>query len=52
MEKYIHLFNTQAEFEAAYDSEYKEPWLSCVKESGFVGYNIKALVLPDQPIYK
>lgn len=42
MEKHIHLFSTQAEFEAAYNgSEYKEPWLSYVNESGEVVYNIK-----------
>lgn len=44
MEKYIHLFNTQAEFEAVYNSsEYKKPWLSYVKEAGETIYNKKLL---------
>jgi hypothetical protein len=39
MEKHIHLFSTQAEFETAYNgSEYKEPWLSYVEGKG-IDYN-------------
>ena len=39
MEKHIHLFSTQAEFEAAYNgSEYKEPWLSYTENKG-IDYN-------------
>ena len=40
MEKHIHLFSTQAEFEAAYNSsEYKEPWLSYTEENNTPAYN-------------
>ena len=40
MEKHIHLFSTQQEFETAYNGdEYIEPWLSYVKETEKVGFN-------------
>lgn len=40
MEKYIHLFETNAEFEQAYNTnKYKEPWLSYTKETKEVHLN-------------
>lgn len=41
MGKYIHLFETNAEFQAMYndDDKYIEPWTSYTKESGSCKYN-------------
>lgn len=43
--KYLHLFDTQADFESAYNGEdYGEPWVGLVKANGKVSYN-----KPPQP---
>jgi hypothetical protein len=39
-EKHIHLFQTQEEFEAVYNtSAYTQPWLSYIEEEDAVDYN-------------
>ena len=40
MESYIHLYKTNEEFTAAYNSpNYKEPWLSLTEENMTIGYS-------------
>ena len=40
MESYIHLYGTNSEFTAAYNSpDYKEPWLSLTEENMTIGYS-------------
>ena len=40
MESYIHLYETNSEFTAAYNGpDYKEPWLSLTEENMEVNYN-------------
>ena len=40
MAKYVHLFETQADFTAAYNgSEYQEPWVSYTIQNEEVDYN-------------
>ena len=40
MESYIHLYETNEEFTAAYNSpNYKEPWLSLTEENMTIGYS-------------
>ena len=40
MESYIHLYKTNEEFTAAYNSpNYKEPWLSLTEENMTISYN-------------
>ena len=40
MESYIHLYKTNDEFTAAYNSpDYKEPWLSLTEEGMTIGYS-------------
>ena len=40
MESYIHLYETNKEFTAAYNpSDYKEPWLSLTEQNMKVNYN-------------
>jgi hypothetical protein len=42
MRDYVHLFNTQEQFDTARDiTNYYEPWLSLVTEEGRVDYNIR-----------
>ena len=36
MERYIHLFETEAEFNEARQNNYLEPWLSYTEDSGRV----------------
>ena len=45
MESYIHLYETNSEFTAAYNSpNYKEPWLSLTEENMEVNYNKPKLI--------
>ena len=45
MESYIHLYETNEEFTAAYNSpNYKEPWLSLTEENMEVNYNKPKLI--------
>ena len=45
MESYIHLYSTNEEFTAAYNSpNYKEPWLSLTEEGMKVSYNKPKLI--------
>ena len=40
MESYIHLYNTNEEFTAAYNGpDYKEPWLSLTEENNAISYS-------------
>ena len=39
MGKFIHLFNTEAEYEAKRESGYTEPWVSYTRETSAVTYN-------------
>ena len=40
MESYIHLYSTNEEFTAAYNSpNYKEPWLSLTEENNAINYS-------------
>jgi hypothetical protein len=48
MGKYIHLFGTTAEFEAAYNGEsYEEPWVSYTEDSSAVTYNQNTVTCGD-----
>ena len=41
--EYIHLYETEQQFNAEYDgSEYKEPWLSYTESEDEVNYNKKS----------
>ena len=45
MESYIHLYETNSEFTAAYNgTDYKEPWLSLTEENMEVNYNKPKLI--------
>ena len=45
MESYIHLYETNSEFTAAYNGpDYKEPWLSLTEEGMKVNYNKPKLI--------
>ena len=45
MESYIHLYETNDEFKAAYNSpNYKEPWLSLTEENMTISYNKPKLI--------
>ena len=46
---WVHLFETQEEFESAYTGNYKEPWLSLVEENGLVAYN-SGRTTPPTPV--
>ena len=39
MGKYIHYFETEAEFNEARANNYIEPWVSYTEEGGVVAYN-------------
>ena len=45
MESYIHLYKTNSDFTAAYNSlDYKEPWLSLTEEGMTISYNKPKLI--------
>ena len=55
MGRYLHYFDTQADFIDAYKNEYEEPWVSCVSGDSSVEYNFPKYVdlgLPSRTIWQ
>lgn len=53
MAKYIHLFQTDQEFEDAYfGEEYLEPWVSYTVESDNIGMNKRIFIPADEILMK
>ena len=44
---WVHLFETEEEFNEAYEDEYHEPWVGLTEEISATSYNKRGIIPPD-----